>query len=126
MIAHYDAVVWINAQEARVYHFDRSHLDTAVLDLQKPDSCIEPAAPCTKTASTFDYLGRVASSVSDADAILIIGPASTKTQLMKYIHHFSPELMDHVVGIETVDYPNVGEFIAYARTYFEAGDRMPS
>ena len=70
-----------------------------------------------------DFLDAVAKSIADAGEVLIAGPASAKTELIKHIHHHDPKLMNLIVGVETVDHPTDAQLVSYARRYFDAKDQ---
>ena len=70
------------------------------------------------------YLHATAQSIADAGAILIVGPANAKTELVKHIHNHDPKLINVIVGVETVDHPSDAQLVAYAKKYFNATDRM--
>jgi hypothetical protein len=75
-------------------------------------------------AEDHAYLHGAAESIADAGAILIIGLANAKTELVKHIHQHDPKLMDVIVGVDTVDHPSHAQLVAYARKYLNVADRM--
>jgi uncharacterized protein YbcI len=66
----------------------------------------------------------VAAALADAGRILLTGPSSTKTELVKHIHRHDPRLIEHIAGVETVDHPTDGQLVAHARHYFAADREM--
>jgi hypothetical protein len=76
------------------------------------------------SAEDHKYLASVAAALTDAGAILIVGPSSAKTELVKHLHRHDPKTAERVVGIETSDHPSDGQIVAHARVYFRAADRM--
>ena len=70
------------------------------------------------------YLHAVAESIADAVAVLITGPAGTKTELVEHIRVHDPQLTKRIVGVETVDHPSDAQLVAHARKYLVAADRM--
>ena len=127
MTAHYHAVIWIDHHEARVFHFSPTEVDALVLHPHNPTRHIHHKANSIGSghaAEDQDFLHRVVAAVADAGAILITGPASAKTELVKHIHHHDPALMNHIAGVETVDHPTDGALVAHARSYLKASDRM--
>jgi hypothetical protein len=124
---HYHAVVWIDHHEARVFHFGPADVERLVLHPDHPTRHINHKANSMGSghaAEDRDFLHAVAESIADAGAVLIAGPASEKTELMKHIHHHDPRLIDVILGVETVDHPTDSELVAFARKYFMAADRM--
>jgi stalled ribosome rescue protein Dom34 len=127
MSGHYHAIVWIDHHEARVFHFNPTDVDRLVLRPHEPTRHIHHKANSIGSghaAEDHRFLSEVAAAIADAGAVLITGPASEKTELMKYIRVHAPDLVKLIVGVETVDHPSDRELIAHARTYFKAADRM--
>ncbi len=124
---HYHAVVWIDHREARIFHFNPGTADRIVIHPTNPTRQVHHKANSIGSGHAADdhqFFDAVADAFADAGAVLIAGPAGTKTALVKHIHHKHPRLMDVIAGVETVDHPTDGALVAYARKYFEAADRM--
>ena len=54
-----------------------------------------------------------------AGEILIIGPASAKTELAKYLREKHPEVGQRIVAVEAADHPSDREIVAYAKQHFK-------
>jgi hypothetical protein len=124
---HYHAVVWIDHHEARVFHFGLTDVEQLVLHPDHPTRHIHHKANSMGSghaAEDHAYLQAVTDSVADAGAVLIVGPANAKTELVKHIRHHSAKLMNAIVGVETVDHPSDAQLIVYTRKYFKAMDQM--
>ena len=124
---HYHAVVWIDHREARVFHFSHTDVEKLVLHPERPTKHIHHKANSVGSghvAADREFLHSVAASIADAGAVLITGPANTKTDLVKHIHDHDPRLAKIIAGIETVDHPSDGQLVAFARKYFDSEDRM--
>ncbi len=124
---HYHAVIWIDHREARVFHFNPTDVDKLVLHPDHPTKHIHHKANSIGSghvAADEEFLHAVAASVDDAHAILITGPANTKSQLVKHIDKHDPKLMKLIAGVETVDHPSDGELVSFARHYLKTTDRM--
>jgi hypothetical protein len=127
MTSHYHAIVWIDHHEARIFHFNPEAVDRLVLHPDEPTRHIHHKANSIGSghaAEDQDFLHRVATSIADAGAVLITGPANAKTELVKHIHAHDPNLEKIIKGVETVDHPSDGALVAHARTYFKVADRM--
>ena len=48
----------------------------------------------------------------------IIGPASAKTELAKYLREQSSKIGDRIVAVETAGHPSDRELVAHAKQYF--------
>lgn len=105
-------------------------------DVEK--SVIHPTTPHRKLHSRNGTLGSgraledqnyyhdIAQALAGASEVLVVGPANAKLQLIKHIHAHDKDLVDKIIGIETVDHPTDGQLVAYARKYFVAKDQMLS
>ena len=128
MPGHYHAIVWIDHLEARVFHFNVSEVDRLVLHPHNPTCHIHHKANTIGSghaAEDHDFLQQVAEAVADAGAVLITGPAQTKTELVKHIARHLPNLKAKIAAVETVDHPTDGELVAHARKYFKADHQLP-
>jgi stalled ribosome rescue protein Dom34 len=124
---HYHAVVWIDHREARVFHFNPTDVEKLVLHPDHPTKHIHHKANSIGSghaAADDEFLHAVAQSVADAGAVLITGPANTKSQLVAHIDKHDPTLMKLVAGVETVDHPSDAELVSFARHYLKAKDRL--
>ena len=127
MSGHYHAVIWIDHLEARIFHFGREDVDRLVLHPHNPTRHIHHKANTIGSghaAEDQDFFHQVVEAVAGTGAVLITGPANEKAELLKYIHHHAPQLMDFVSGVETVDHPSDGALVAYAKRYFKTADHM--
>jgi hypothetical protein len=126
---HFHAVIWIDHREARVFHFNPTDVEKLVLHPDHPTKHIHHKANSIGSghvSADNEFLHAVAASVADAGAVLITGPANTKSQLVKHIDQHDPKLMKLIAGVETVDHPSDAELVAFARHYLKASDRMHS
>jgi stalled ribosome rescue protein Dom34 len=124
---HFHAVVWIDHREARVFHFSPTEVERLVLRPDHPTRHIHHKANAIGSghaAADQEFLHAVVAAIADAGAVLIVGPASAKTDLVKHIHQHDPRLMSIIAGIETVDHPSDAQLVAHARHYFQTEDRM--
>ncbi len=125
-MSHYHAVVWIDHREAKVFHFNPTEVEKLVLHPDHPTKHIHHKANTVGSghaAPNDEFLHAVAESFADAGAVLIAGPANTKTQLVAHIEKHDPKLKALIKGVETVDHPTDGQLVAHARKYFAVEDR---
>ena len=64
-------------------------------------------------------LEEIAAALNDAGEILIIGPASAKTELAKYLHEKHPAVGKRIVAVEAADHPTDRQIVAYAKQHFK-------
>lgn len=128
MSSHYHAVVWIDHQQARVFHFNMAEAEQQVLHPQNPPHQIHHKANSIGSGHAVEdhaYLQHAADAVADAGAVLILGPANAKIELVKHIAHHMPLLKAKITGVETVDHLTDGEIVAHARNFFAADHQLP-
>jgi hypothetical protein len=77
-----------------------------------------------KAAEHPAYYEQIVGHIQAIPEWLIVGPANAKLAFAKHLSKHHASLLDHVIGIETVDHPSDGQLLSYARKYFIAADRM--
>lgn len=123
MSSHRNAAVWIDHQEARVFHVDPAGFDSAKIEAPQHHLHRHPK-PTAEHAHPDDqhkFFREVARSLDDAEKVLVVGPSTAKMQFLKYVHMHDPKLEPKVVGIETVDHPTDGQLVAHIKRYFDVG-----
>ena len=125
---HYHAAVWIDHHEARVFHFNVTDVDEIVVHPEHPTRHIHHKANSIGSGHACEdhaFFQDVVSAIGGASAVLISGPANAKTELIKQIRRHDPQFIERIAAVETVDHPSDdGAFVAHARRYFRAADRM--
>ena len=115
------AVVWLDQAEAHVIHFNR---DAAVSDVIKTSSQHKKDGVVgnNRDEESTTYLDEVAAAIIESQQILIVGPGMEKLAFMRHLNNKHTGIADKVVSVETVDHPNDGQLLAYARKYFVSAD----
>ncbi len=115
------AVVWLDQAEAHVIHFTR---DAAESEVIKTTSQHKKAGVVSNNRAEEDhtYMHEVIAALTEAKQILIVGPGQEKLAFMRHLTKSHGDVADKVVSVETVDHPNDGELLAYARKYFAKED----
>jgi stalled ribosome rescue protein Dom34 len=127
MASHYHAIVWIDHREAKVFHFNATEVDRMILHPHNPTRHIHRKANAIGSGDApldREFFEQVAEAIADAQAILITGPASAKSELAAHVARHHPDIARCVVGVETIDHPSDGALIAVSRLYFKAEDRL--
>lgn len=127
MSEHYHALVWIDHQEAKIFHFNATAVDSTTVRSAHPHQHIHHKANTRGSghaAVDNEFLERVAQAITHAGAVLITGPANAKKELAAYIERRHADVAKRISGIETLDHPSDGELLALARRFFRADDRM--
>ena len=117
------AVVWLDQAEAHVIHFSR---DAAESDVIKTTSQHRKAGVVgnNRAEDSTVYMDEVATAIAGSEEILIVGPGIEKMAFIRHLHKHHADIADKVVSVETVDHPNDGQLLAYARKYFVKADML--
>ena len=120
--------VWLDHKEAHVFHVHPDAADEAtVLAPPHNDHHKHTRGQLGLKEHPEDskrFYHHLVTALRGADELLIVGPGSAKLEFSRYLHSHDQEMEKKVVGIETVDHPSDGQFIAYAKRYFKGADRM--
>jgi len=122
MPSHFHAIVWIDHSQAKIFHVGLSGEDELVLHPHMPTRHLHHKANSVGSGHVgFDkeFLAQAMTAVGDAGQILVIGPASAKTELAKFIREKDSRLGERIVAVQTADHPTDPEIVAYAKQYFK-------
>lgn len=125
---HFYAIVWIDHQEAKIFHLKATEMDRLVIRPHDPAYRIrhETSSFGSDRPEDQDSFERIARAIANARAILITGPENAKSELAAHVMHRHLDLARRIAGVETIDHPGNSALIALARIYFGAGDRRRS
>jgi stalled ribosome rescue protein Dom34 len=129
MAGHYHAVVWIDHAQARIFHFNVDEGDKADKVVIRPDHAVHDIHRGEKRTGHHIpddrvFFERVAETLADAGAILIVGPAQEKDAFAKFLAEKHPAIRTHVEAVESADHPTDGELLDHARRFVKAADRL--
>ena len=113
----FHAAVWIDHQNAKVFHVDEKSFDEALIHAPNTHVHHDPAA-------VERFYHEVAKALSSAAEILVVGPGSAKLALIKHIQKHHHDLNDKIIGVETVDHPTDKQLVGFIKKYFHEEDRM--
>jgi hypothetical protein len=122
-MSHYHAVVWVDAVEAHVIGFNRDEAEMALVHARAGSREVHQRA-AGPSRDDAEFFRRIADAVRTSGEVLLVGPAATKLQLLKWWQVHDPAVAAKVVGVESADHPADGQLLKHARLYFEAADRM--
>jgi hypothetical protein len=127
MTNHFHALVWLDHRVARVFHFNNEDSQCEVVSSTHTHQHLHHKANSGDSGhASVDkaFLERITQAIANAGAILIVGPASAKTELHKHLLHLHPHIAAKVSAVETLDHPSDGALLAHGRHFFKADDRM--
>ncbi|WP_407183291.1 translational machinery protein [Bradyrhizobium centrosematis] len=122
MPSHFHAVVWIDHSQARIFHLGLSGSDEITLHPQLATRHLHHKANAIGSghaAPDKAFYADVSKAIAEAGEILIIGPASAKTELANYIRANAPEIAKRIAAVEAADHPSDAEIVAYAKRHFK-------
>ena len=75
-------------------------------------------------AEQHPFFEDIVTHLGDAAGVLVVGPAETKNELVKFLQARHSGVARRIVGVEAADHPTDGQILAHARNFFLAADRM--
>ena len=127
MTAHSHAVIWIDHHEARIFHFNAQESEAVVVHPAHPVRHIHHKANSIGSGHAAEdqhFLHSVADAIAPAIHVLIVGPASAKTELVKHIDMHAHAMKRLIEGVEPMDHAADGEIVDHARKFFRADHQM--
>jgi len=122
------AAVWLDHEEAKVFHVDPESFERSELHvthhLHHPHKTGGHAQLHRSVAEDHPFFDEIAKHLADAEEILVVGPANTKLEFVKFVKERHKDLARKIVGVEPSDHPTDGQLVAHVRKYFLAADRM--
>ena len=112
----YHALVWMDHQQAKIFHFGVSGADREVVRSSHPHQHLHHKANARDSGyARLDthFLQQVAQALVPAEAVLIT-----------HIQQTHPDLATRVAGVESLDHPTDRQLQALARAFFEKDVRM--
>jgi|SRR5688500_15160119 stalled ribosome rescue protein Dom34 len=116
--------VWIDHQEARIFHIDPATLDAETVMESLQNSHHKHGSAKGHPEDDKRFFHDVSKALEGTDDVLIVGPSTGKLAFLKYVQKHDHALEPRIVGIETVDHPTDAQLVAYATTYFKRTDRL--
>ncbi len=121
-------IVWLDHSQAHIIAFNRDaalppaivHAPNGQQHRHHQTHAIGPG----KAADNPEYFEHILDKIRNIAEWLVVGPANAKLAFAKHIGKHHANLLDHMIGLETVDHPSDGQLLAYARKYFRAADHM--
>ena len=114
--------VWMDGEEARVFHVRPKGFNEATVQSPKHRLHRDPKDELTGTRNhpvdEQRFFRKLAGTLKDAEQILVLGPSTAKLLFLRYLLKSDPVLEARIVGLETADHPTDGQIAAHVRRYF--------
>ncbi len=130
MSNYWDAIVWIDRSEAKVFHVGAGHEDKIVVHSHTSAQQLHREKHHelgSKQRVDVEFFHRIIATLNHTGGTLITGPGNAKFELKEYLDRHRPDLGDRVFGVETLEHPPTSELIAVAHRFFATrGHRHPA
>ncbi|HVK61880.1 MAG TPA: hypothetical protein VM432_10035 [Bdellovibrionales bacterium] len=114
-------VVYITGEEAKIITLEAENSASETVRMHGPRHPAETLGKNhpKKQDDVERFVHELATLLEQEPArILLVGPAQTKTRLMKHIERQHPQLAKSIVGLETMDKASTQQVVHFARSYF--------
>ena len=117
---HSQAVVWVNANEARVFQVDADDIEKARIKADTPHKRVAnrsgsvPGSPHVR--DNREFFERILATLDDTEGWLLVGPDETRNDLRKYVDGHAEELEKKLVGVQPMDRPTDKGLASLARS----------
>jgi len=129
MSFHSGSAVWIDHNEARVFHVSEGAFDEATLKAPRHHLHRHPKGGTAEHNHPDDLrhlFEEVAHALEGAEQILVVGPSTAKLQFLRFAREHAKAIESHIVGVETVDHPTDAQLVSHIKQYFHVTDRVRS
>lgn len=120
-------VVWIDGTEARIVSVEANAIGELVERADNNKRHHRSRAGSHegyRTTVDHVFFQRVANDLVNAKSFMVIGPANAKTEFVKHLHRYDPQLFPRLSAVESADQMSDGELADLARVYFKKADGM--
>jgi stalled ribosome rescue protein Dom34 len=120
MSEYFDAIVFIDRHEAKVFHFSPTDEIKLVVAHDSAPRKHHEAQHEDGTNHAVDdaFMHRIMTSLDHSGHTLIAGPGNSKFELQTYIQAHNPGLAKRISGIESLADPRDSGILAIAREFF--------
>ena len=121
MSEHFDAIIFIDRREAKVFLFSATSDIKLVLMHTSAQRRHHQAyhEDGTQHAADDDFMREVVGSLDHGGNTLICGPGNSKYELQGYMQQHTPALAAQISAVEDLDEPSESGILAVARNFFQ-------
>lgn len=110
--------VWIDHQEARIFHVDARNFDEKTVAHAHKHSKGGDNKVENHPDDDHRFFRDVAHQLAGAEQVLVLGPGVTKAQFFKYAGEHNQALASQIVAVEDADHPSDKQIVAHVRHHF--------
>jgi stalled ribosome rescue protein Dom34 len=125
MTAQTRAAVWVDHQQARIFHVDLGSFDEKTVSApahhfhRHPKGSTEPHE---HPDDMVRFFREIAQALTSAGEILVMGPSTAKTQLIKYLEEHARDVASKITAVETSDHLTDPQLVAHVRRHFRIAE----
>ena len=125
MTVHDHVVIGIDHRLAKVFYLGLDAVDEQTILADLPTAHLHHKANTIGSGKAHDdltFLPRLDEALQNSEEILIVGPGSEKTLLLKHLKEGQRSHKSRVLQAEACDHPTDREIIALGRRHFHLGE----
>lgn len=124
---HTQAVVWVDAREARVFQVEAGTVAKQHIQADQPHRRVAnrsgSVAGSDLTRDNREFFEQILVELNDSDGWLIVGPDETRNDLRKYLDGHAEALERKLVGVEAMARPTDEALSSLAHSLMTARTR---
>ena len=108
-------------------HFNADEVDVKVIHPPHPPRHLHHragSASGTHDRGGADYFRAVSDAMGDAEAFLVLGPSTAKTEFTTWLQETMPHAWKQIFGVQAAPKMSDRELAATARQFFKSADLM--
>lgn len=120
MSKYFDAIIWIDRREAKIFHFSATEDVKLAIAHTSAKRRHHQAyhEDSTKRAVDVEFLQKIVDTLDHTGGTLITGPGNSKFELKNFMDQHRPDLAARIAGVETMNDPDDAEILKLARRFF--------
>ena len=127
MTVHNHAVVWIDHRAAKIFYLGLDATDERVIHAELAEQHIHHKANTIGSGKAHEdptFFPRIDEALQRCEAVLIVGPGTEKTLLLKHLREGHSSHKNRDLHAEPADHPSDREIIALGRRRFHLGEAV--
>lgn len=119
MSEYFDAILFIDRREAKLFHFSAGdEVKLVFMHTSAQSKHHQTDQDATRPAVDDEFLRSVVGALDHGGNTLLCGPGNSKYELQAYMQRHEPDLAARISGVEDLDDPQDGAILAIGRQFF--------
>ncbi|MCZ8155351.1 MAG: eRF1 domain 2 [Leptospira sp.] len=112
------SIVWLDNKHAKIFEFTEKTKEGHKVDRKEHHTHHHSDSAGKEDEKKF--FNALSKDLSHFQEILLVGPGLGKDHFKKYLEEHHKDVLQKVIGVETVDHPTDNELVALAKRVFKA------